>query len=139
MILNNTIQHGTGKVKLSDFVMATQLEQGKMLEEVCGSLLYMVTEKLATKPYDGLADDKWSLGIILYIMVTGHFTYVETTLDGMHKIITTTECPIPTICKIPITLWLYMEWHWLGHIHQRTSHSSKEIIPRVIQPMSSMD
>lgn len=60
MILEYIIQHGTGKVKLSDFVMTTWLEQGKMLEEVCGSLLHMVQEKLATKPYDALAGDKWA-------------------------------------------------------------------------------
>ena len=94
MISENIIQHGTGKVKLSDFVMATRLEQGKTLEEVCGSLLYMVQEKLATKSYDGLTGDKWSLGIMLHGMDIGHFTRVETTLDGMHRIITTTLCPI---------------------------------------------
>lgn len=109
-----------------------------MLEEVCGSFLYRASQILTRKLYEGLAGDEWSWHTILYIVVPGHFTHVENTIDGMHKIITTTECPFPIICQIPITLWLHMEWHWLGHIQQRTPHATKEIIPRVIQPMSSM-
>ena len=80
-----------------------------MLEEVCGSLLLWASQILTRKLFEELAGDKWSLNIILYIMVPDHFTYVENILDGMHKFITTTECPIPYICQIPITLWLHME------------------------------
>ncbi|OBS82283.1 hypothetical protein A6R68_23729 [Neotoma lepida] len=42
-----------------------QLSEGQKLEEVCGSLLYWASEILARKPYDGLADDMWSVRNIL--------------------------------------------------------------------------
>lgn len=74
----------------------------------------------------------WSLGIVLYALVTGHFPYVEHTAEDMHRIITTTMCPIPYHLSIPccfiiarlleVSTWDRMTVHqlveqqWLGHI-----------------------
>lgn len=38
--LENIIFDGASKVKLCDFGVATQLAEGKMLEDICSSLLY---------------------------------------------------------------------------------------------------
>ena len=89
--------------------MAIKTTEGQMLEETCDSLLYRAPEILARKPYDGLAVDMWSLGIVLYVLVTGHFPYVEATIEDMHRIITTTMCPIPYHLSFPcniIIAWL---------------------------------
>ncbi|KAL1764088.1 sperm motility kinase W, partial [Sigmodon hispidus] len=84
--LENILIDRAGKVKLCDFGLAIQFTEGQMLEEVCGSLLYEAPEILARKPYDGLAVDMWSLGVVLYVLVTGEFPYVETTVDGNQMI-----------------------------------------------------
>lgn len=99
--LENILVDAAGNAKLCDFGMAIKTTEGQMLEETCGSLLYRAPEILARKPYDGLAVDMWSLGIVLYVLVTGHFPYVEATIEDMHRIITTTMCPIPYHLSFP--------------------------------------
>ncbi|KAM7324907.1 hypothetical protein ACRRTK_015163 [Alexandromys fortis] len=79
--LENILIDGDGNVKLCDFGLAIHFAKGQMLKKVCGSLHYMAPEMLARKPYDGLAVDMWSLGVVLYAMVTGHYPYAEDTLD----------------------------------------------------------
>ena len=70
-------------------------KRGQILEEVCGTLEYIAPGFSAGKPYDGLAIDIWSLGVVLYVLVTGKYPYVETTYDSMHRLITNTKFPIP--------------------------------------------
>ncbi|RHY55612.1 hypothetical protein DYB26_012802, partial [Aphanomyces astaci] len=57
------------KVKIADFGFARALENECMAESVVGSPLYMAPELLDYKSYNAKAD-LWSVGIILYEMVT---------------------------------------------------------------------
>lgn len=145
--------------------MTTQLAVGKMLKGVCVSLLYWTSDFLTRKSYDGLADDKWSLGIVLYVMITDHFPYIETTPDGMHTITTTTVCPIPyhltktlshyhctithgpdlvqgtrvpvgTGYRVPVGQLLGRPW--TCHIQERVPYATKETIPSVIQSIHTI-
>ncbi|OBS75556.1 hypothetical protein A6R68_17990 [Neotoma lepida] len=50
--LTMTMLSWTGKSKHCDFDMATQLAEGKKLENVCGSVLYWGRHILTRKPYD---------------------------------------------------------------------------------------
>ncbi|XP_051056510.1 sperm motility kinase-like [Phodopus roborovskii] len=93
--LENILIDRAGNVKLCDFGLAIQLKEGQMLKKGCGSLHYMAPEILAGKPYDGLAVDMWSLGVVLYVLVTGQFPYEERTYHGMHKVISNTKYPLP--------------------------------------------
>ncbi|XP_051062787.1 putative sperm motility kinase W [Phodopus roborovskii] len=152
--LENILLDAAGNAKLCDFGMATKVTEGQMLEEICGSLLYWAPEILARKPYDGMAGDMWSLGVVLYVLVTGHFPYVEITPDGMHRLITTTMCPIPhhlskschiilaRLLMVPtwyrITIRQLVERPWLGHIPEHVPPDTKEILPRVVETMCSM-
>lgn len=58
------------QVKLADFGMAALQPKGKMLTTPCGSLHYAAPE-VFEKVYDGAKVDVWSLGIILFVMLTG--------------------------------------------------------------------
>nr|XP_042123825.1 putative sperm motility kinase W [Peromyscus maniculatus bairdii]XP_042123826.1 putative sperm motility kinase W [Peromyscus maniculatus bairdii]XP_042123827.1 putative sperm motility kinase W [Peromyscus maniculatus bairdii]XP_042123828.1 putative sperm motility kinase W [Peromyscus maniculatus bairdii]XP_042123829.1 putative sperm motility kinase W [Peromyscus maniculatus bairdii]XP_042123830.1 putative sperm motility kinase W [Peromyscus maniculatus bairdii] len=152
--LENILVDAAGNAKLCDFGMAIEITEGQMLEEICGSLLYWAPEILARKPYDGLAGDMWSLGILLYVLVTGHFPYMEETLEGMHRVITTTMCPIPYHLSKPcyfiiarllmVTTWYrftisqLVERPWLGPIQQHVLPATKEILPRVVETMCTI-
>ncbi|XP_028622516.1 putative sperm motility kinase W [Grammomys surdaster] len=152
--LENILVDAAGNTKLCDFGMAIKITEGQMLEEICGSLLYWAPEILARKPYDGLAVDMWSLGIVLYVLVTGHFPYVEATAEDMHRIITTTMCPIPYHLSKPchsiiarllmVPTWYRMTIHqlverpWLGHIQEHGLLATKEILPRVVNTMCTI-
>ncbi|KAK7828501.1 hypothetical protein U0070_009010 [Myodes glareolus] len=152
--LENILIDGYGKVKLCDFGLAIQLAEGQMLKTVCGSLLYMAPEILAREPYDGLAVDMWSLGVLLYVLVTGQFPYTENTLRGMYRLITNTMYPIPfnlskpcfiiieQLLTVPtnrrITICQLVKRPWLGSIKKHTAPTTKEILPRLVETMCTM-
>mmetsp|Transcript_63556 Transcript_63556/g.150594 ORF Transcript_63556/g.150594 Transcript_63556/m.150594 type:complete len:429 (+) Transcript_63556:3-1289(+) len=57
-------------VKIADFGFATICKPGTVLDDVCGSPGYVAPEVIREKGY-GLAADMWSMGVILYILLTG--------------------------------------------------------------------
>ena len=70
---NNTGIGKTSKrytLKIADFGFAKETEPDILSETICGSPLYMAPELLNRRPYSSKAD-LWSLGVILYEMVTG--------------------------------------------------------------------
>ena len=152
--LENILMDRAGKVKLCDFGMATQLVEGQMLHKIRGSLLYMAPEMLGRKSYDGLAVDMWSLGVVLYVLVTGEFPYESTTIEGMHKMITSTNYPIPyylsrscqisisqllTVCtQKRITTCQLLQGRWLGDIKEHEGPATQNIIPRVVESMCNI-
>ncbi|XP_059137390.1 putative sperm motility kinase W [Peromyscus eremicus] len=152
--LENVLIDGAGNVKLCDFGMSRQLAEGQMLKEFCGTLVYLAPEILARKPYDGLAGDMWSLGVLLYVLVTGKFPYDETTYERMYKVITTTifSCPyyvsdpcviiIARLLTVPslhrITICQLQESGWLGNIKEHAAPTTKEILPMVVETMCTM-
>ncbi|GMF55854.1 unnamed protein product [Phytophthora fragariaefolia] len=58
-----------GVCKLSDFGLATDAD--RMCAEIVGKANYMAPEVVAGKTYAPAAADMWSLGIVLFIMLTG--------------------------------------------------------------------
>lgn len=67
----------TGEVKLTDFGFSNIFTPGKKLNTSCGSLAYSAPEILLGDSYDAPAVDVWSLGVILYMLVTGHAPFQE--------------------------------------------------------------
>jgi serine/threonine protein kinase len=58
-------------VKVADFGLCGFIRPDTMMSTFCGSPLYCPPECLAKQNYSGTASDVWSLGVILYSMVTG--------------------------------------------------------------------
>lgn len=70
----------THKLKLIDFGFATETKDVKNDENIlhtdpCGSVHYAAPEIIQHKPYDGKKADVWSLGIILFILLSGLFPF----------------------------------------------------------------
>ncbi|XP_078174500.1 protein kinase superfamily protein isoform X2 [Carex rostrata] len=61
-------------LKIADFGFAKSLNPYSMAETLCGSPLYMAPEVMQVQKYDAKAD-LWSLGVILYQLVTGRTPY----------------------------------------------------------------
>ncbi|XP_061449809.1 SNF-related serine/threonine-protein kinase-like isoform X2 [Rhineura floridana] len=66
-----------GVVKLTDFGFSNCFQPGMMLTTSCGSLAYSAPEILLGDEYDAPAVDVWSLGVILYMLVSGHPPFQE--------------------------------------------------------------
>jgi serine/threonine protein kinase len=58
-------------IKVGDFGLCNFQEEGELLSTFCGSPSYTSPECLSRIEYDGAKSDRWSLGVILYAMVTG--------------------------------------------------------------------
>lgn len=67
----------TGQVKLTDFGFSNIFVPGTKLLTSCGSLAYSAPEILLGDSYDAPAVDIWSLGVILYMLVTGRAPFQE--------------------------------------------------------------
>lgn len=68
-----------------DFGFARHSFKGSKVETFCGSFAYASPEILRREPYDGYAADVWSMGIILYAMLTYRLPYTETDLVLLSK------------------------------------------------------
>ena len=64
--------------KISDFGLCHQVDDKSLLKTPCGSPFYAPPEILSSQPYDGKLSDVWSMGVVLYTMVTGALPWKET-------------------------------------------------------------
>lgn len=71
--------------KIMDFGLANMMQAGEFLHTNCGSPIYSSPEILSSKDYIGPEVDIWSLGIILYVMVTGMCPWSGSTLTEQLK------------------------------------------------------
>lgn len=67
----------TGQVKLTDFGFSNTYESDSKLLTSCGSLAYSAPEILLGDSYYAPPVDIWSLGVILYMLVTGRAPFQE--------------------------------------------------------------
>jgi serine/threonine protein kinase len=66
----NVLLDVDNNVKLTDFGFCRTQHVDQLSKTYCGSASYASPEVLQGIPYNGKAYDVWSLGVILYIMVS---------------------------------------------------------------------
>ncbi|XP_054482459.1 ribosomal protein S6 kinase-related protein [Anoplopoma fimbria] len=70
--MENILLTDNGHLRLADFGLSRRLERGGRAFTICGTIQYMAPEVLSGGPYNHAAD-WWSLGILLFSLVTGKF------------------------------------------------------------------
>ena len=70
-LLLTTKDFNTGVVKVADFGLARFLYADQLAKTKCGTPGYVAPEILSEKPYRGEPADFWSMGVVLFILLSG--------------------------------------------------------------------
>ena len=73
--MENILLDEKKKVKIIDFGFSIIIPRDKTLNIFCGTPSYMAPELANKKDYVGQCADIWALGVLLYIMLIGHFPF----------------------------------------------------------------
>lgn len=86
--LENVLLDGDCRVKLGDLGFAREWVRGnKLLETFCGTTGYAAPEMLQGRKYAGELVDVWSLGIILYTLLSGGLPFDDDDEEVMKQLI----------------------------------------------------
>lgn len=96
----NILLASSGSVKLSDFglgIMVTEamLGQKSILNTTCGTPNYVAPEVIDKKGYDGGPADVWSLGVCLYVILSGCLPFDEEDFPTLFAKIRAAEYAMP--------------------------------------------
>lgn len=90
----NILLDENDNVKIADFGFARFLKSSAA-ETSCGSPHYAAPEVIKAEPYDGKAADVWSLGVVLYTLLTGRRPFEDTSLKNLLIKIKTADFKMP--------------------------------------------
>ncbi|XP_071465372.1 sperm motility kinase Z-like [Marmota flaviventris] len=79
----NILLDAQGRIKLCDFGVSGQFRRGELLHTVCGTITYWAPEMFLPGAYSGPPVDVWSLGVVLYLMLTGHLPFKGDTFEEL--------------------------------------------------------
>ncbi|ORZ08449.1 kinase-like domain-containing protein, partial [Absidia repens] len=94
--IENILVDSTGRnIKIIDFGLSNLFCPERQLTTYCGSLYFAAPELLNGRPYRGPEIDVWSLGVVLYVMVTGSVPFDDKSLPGLHEKIKRAQVAYP--------------------------------------------
>ena len=80
--LENILLNTSNQVKICDFGVSREVVKGEFLKNKCGTMAYIAPEVISEnvnnfikQGYYGPSADIWSLGVLLYIMLSGYFPF----------------------------------------------------------------
>ncbi|KZT25853.1 Pkinase-domain-containing protein [Neolentinus lepideus HHB14362 ss-1] len=85
--LENVLLDERCRVKLGDFGFTREFDRGVLLETFCGTTGYASPEMLEGRKYLGPEVDIWSLGIILYTLLTGTLPFDDDEESMMREMV----------------------------------------------------
>jgi len=82
-------------LKIVDFGLSNTHEGGKLLSTACGSPCYAAPEMIAGKKYEGPLADIWSIGVILFALVSGFLPFEDPNTSVLYRKILSGEYKTP--------------------------------------------
>jgi serine/threonine protein kinase len=92
---DNILLDTEGNVKVIDFGLGTRYSIGEELTDWCGAFTHRAPEVFLRLPYDGRKVDVWSLGVVLYCMVTGALPFRGETVMQVRRAVLKLRYDIP--------------------------------------------
>ena len=72
-------------IKVIDFGLSNYCADTELLKSACGSPCFASPEMLSGNPYNGIATDLWSSGIVLYSMLVGTLPFDDHELHSLYE------------------------------------------------------
>ena len=82
-------------IKIADFGFSNEFIPGNKLDTFCGSPPYAAPELFEGKKYIGPKADIWSLGVVLYVLVSGMLPFDGPTLMELRDRVVKCQYRIP--------------------------------------------
>ena len=123
--LENILIGEGDEIKVSDFGFArpcpsrtTRFGRKKSMKSdtFCGSQPYAAPEILSGTKYDPLQADIWSLGVVLYILITGEFPFAESLNSDM------------------VEMQMRRQWCIPRHLRGRISGKCERLLEELLEP-----
>ncbi|XP_074480507.1 serine/threonine-protein kinase MARK2 isoform X6 [Sebastes fasciatus] len=132
-------------IKIADFGFSNEFTLGNKLDTFCGSPPYAAPELFQGKKYDGPEVDVWSLGVILYTLVSGSLPFDGQNLKELRERVLRGKYRIPfymsTDCENLLKKFLILNPSKRGSLEQimrdrwmNVGHEEEELKP-YIEPM----
>jgi tRNA A-37 threonylcarbamoyl transferase component Bud32 len=104
--LDNVLLSANFVAKICDFGISRVVRPGEVMREDCGTPAYTAPEVVAGAGYSGFQADVWSLGVMLFVMVTGKVPFKDAgqSLDGLHRLIRKGEFAFPAAAALSADL-----------------------------------
>lgn len=80
---SNFLVDSYGRIKITDFGLATIHDNTSLTCSAKGTKLYMAPELFTHKEFDAKCADIWSLGITIYHLATGSYPFYASTTEGL--------------------------------------------------------
>ncbi|MBZ3885637.1 Sperm motility kinase 2A [Sciurus carolinensis] len=91
----NIVLDARGRIKLIDFGAATRFRAGQKVRRFWGTVPYLAPETILQEEYEGPPVDVWSLGVILYFMLTHTLPFMAPSSRKILKLIVLARYDIP--------------------------------------------
>ncbi|TNN85246.1 Serine/threonine-protein kinase MARK2 [Liparis tanakae] len=129
-------------IKIADFGFSNEFTMGNKLDTFCGSPPYAAPELFQGKKYDGPEVDVWSLGVILYTLVSGSLPFDGQNLKELRERVLRGKYRIPfymsTDCENLLKKFLILNPSKRGSLEQimrdrwmNVGHEDEELKPYV--------
>lgn len=103
-------------IKLCDFGVGRSVKPGEKIFDQCGTPAYLAPEIVADRGYDPFYVDIWSMGVLLYAILSGTVPFRAKTLPDLHKLILRCKYEMP----------------------DNISEPAKDLIKRMLSPIPHM-
>ncbi|KAJ3177047.1 Map microtubule affinity-regulating kinase [Gaertneriomyces sp. JEL0708] len=102
--LENLLLNAERNILISDFGLGRtfQNDSEELMKTFCGTPNYAAVELISGIPYVGVKSDIWAMGVVLYVMMTGHPPFIGENISALYSKIKAVDYRCPDYFSQPL-------------------------------------